>query len=131
MNRAATGAQMAVRVTFVIQIVLGVAFWTGHLSGLVPVHIASGVILVLGLWVLAALGAQSGAPIGQVIAAGVWGAVVILFGLTHDGILTGGWHWLIQVFHLLLGLGAIGQAEALGGRIRQAASPAPAPVATS
>jgi hypothetical protein len=116
---------MTVRVTFLIQILLGVAFWSGHLNSLVPLHIASGIILVVGLWALAALGARSGATLGLVIVAVVWGAVVIVLGLAHDSILTGGWHWLIQVIHLLLGIGAVGQAETLGRRIRQTA-PAPA-----
>jgi len=116
---------MAVRVTFLVQIVLGLAFWTGHLLRLVTLHIVSGIILVLGLWVLAALGARSGAPLGLVILAAVWGAVVIAIGLAHDSLLTGGWHWLMQVIHLLLGISAVGQAEALGRRIRQTALPLP------
>jgi hypothetical protein len=126
MKTVTMAAQMAVRVTFLVQIVLGLAFWTSHLLGLVTLHIVSGIILVLGLWVLAALGARSGAPLGLVVLAAVWGAVVIVFGLTHDSILTGGWHWLIQVIHLLLGISAVGQAEALGRRIRQTALPLPA-----
>jgi hypothetical protein len=121
MNRTATVAQMVVRVTFVIQILLGLAFWTGHLDGLAPVHIAAGIILVLGLWVLAAVGARSGAPLGLVIVAAVWGGVVIVFGLNHDRLLAGNGHWVIQVIHLLIGLVAVGQAEGLGWRIRQAA----------
>ena len=126
MQRTATAAQIAVRATFVVQILLGLAFWTRNLGGLVPVHIASGVILVLGLWVLAALGARSGAPLGQVIVAAVWGAVVVVFGLSHDSILAGGWHWVIQVIHLLVGLAALAQAEGLGRRIRQTAAAPPA-----
>jgi hypothetical protein len=126
MSRTATAAQIVVRVTFLVQIVLGIGFWTGHLDSLVPLHIWSGILLVLGLWVLAVLAVRAGAPLGQVIAAGVWGAVVIVVGLTHDSILTGGWHWVIQVVHLLLGLGAVGMAEGLGRRIKQAA-PAAAP----
>lgn len=125
MKAMATAAQIVVRVTFLVQLLLGVAFWTGHLLALVPLHIASGIVFVLGLWVLAALGARSGAPLGLVILAGAWGLVVIVFGLNHDSLLTGSWHWTIQVLHLLLGIATIGQAEGMGARIKRA-GPAPA-----
>jgi hypothetical protein len=61
-----------------------------------------------------------------VIVAAVWGAVVIWFGLNHDGLVQGNWHWVIQVIHLLVGLAAVGQAEGLGSRIRETAPVAPA-----
>jgi hypothetical protein len=35
-------------------------------------------------------------------------------------LLTGDFHWIIQVLHLLVGLGAIGQAEGLAARIKRA-----------
>jgi hypothetical protein len=37
-------------------------------------------------------------------------------------VLTGGWHWTIQVLHLLIGLGAIGMGENLARRIQEAGS---------
>ena len=49
--------------------------------------------------------------------------VVLLVSL---GLLvTGTWHWTIQVLHLLVGLAAVGQAEVLGRRIKRS-DPAPA-----
>jgi hypothetical protein len=125
MRGMASAAQILVRVTFLVQVVLGVGFWTGHLLTLVPLHIASGVLLILGLWVLAALAARNGVAVGLVVLAAVWGLVVIVFGLTHDSLVSGSWHWTIQVLHLLLGLGAVGQAEGLVVRIKRA-PPAPA-----
>ena len=116
----ATIAQMLVRVTFLVQIVLGVAFWTGHLLNLVTLHILSGILLVLGLWALAALGARARAPMPLVAVAAIWGALMIAFGLTQDMILAGSLHWIIQVLHLLVGLAAVGQAEGLGVRIKRA-----------
>jgi hypothetical protein len=125
MKGMATAAQVVVRVTFLVQIVLGVAFWTGHLLTLVTLHIVSGILLVLGLWALAAIGARSGAPLGMVVLAVAWGLVVIVFGLNQGLLVTGTWHWTIQVLHLLVGLAAVGQAEALGKRIKRS-DPAPA-----
>ncbi len=125
MNGMATAAQIVVRITFAVQIVLGVAFWTGNLLALVNLHIASGILLVLGLWALAALGARASAPLGIVVLAAAWGLVVIFFGLTQASLVTGSWHWTIEVLHLLVGISAVGQAEALAARIKRASAPAP------
>jgi hypothetical protein len=124
MKTTATVARWLVRVTGLIQIVLGLLFWSGNLTALVPVHILVGLVLVLSLWALAFIGARSGVQPGLVAAAFVWGLVVVLLGLTQADILTTGPHWVIQVLHLLVGLAAIGQAEALGVRIRRSAAAA-------
>jgi hypothetical protein len=49
--------------------------------------------------------------------------LVLVLGLTRQRLLPGDGHWVIQVVHLLLGLGAIGRGEGLATRIRQAGSP--------
>jgi hypothetical protein len=126
MRTTATVAQWLVRITGLIQIVLGLLFWTGNQLTLVPVHILVGLILVLSLWTLAFIGARSGVQPGLVVVAFLWGLLVPILGLTQSQILTGGAHWLIQVLHLLVGLAAIGQGEALGARIRRLAPAAAA-----
>jgi hypothetical protein len=115
---------MLVRLTGLIQIGLGLLFWTGNARMLIPVHMLVGFTLVLGLWVLAVLAARAGVGFGFVALAVVWGALVPVLGLTQQRLLPGDGHWLIQVLHLLLGLGAIGQGEGLATRIRQAESAA-------
>jgi hypothetical protein len=77
-----------------------------------------GLVLVLALWVLAGLAARAGVPLGLVALAVAWGLIVPALGLTQDQLLPGSAHWVIQVLHLLVGLGAIGQAEGLAARIR-------------
>jgi hypothetical protein len=121
MRTTATVAQWLVRITGLIQIVLGLLFWTGNQVTLVPVHILVGLLLVLSLWTIALIGAFSGVQPGLVIVAFLWGALVIVLGLTQARILTGDAHWVIQVLHLLVGLAAIAQAEGLGQRIRRSA----------
>ena len=121
MRTAATVAQWLVRITGLIQIVLGLLFWTGNLLTLLPVHIVSGLLLVVGLWILALIGARSGVAPGLVLLAFLWGLLVVVLGLTQGQILTGDAHWVIQVLHLLVGLSAIAQAEGLGQRIRRSA----------
>ena len=49
----------------------------------------------------------------------VWGVLVVALGMTQDSLLTGDLHWLIKVVHLLVGLGAIGQAESLAVRTKR------------
>jgi hypothetical protein len=126
MRTTATVAQWLVRVTGLIQIVLGLAFWTGNQLALVPLHMLLGLVLVLALWTLAFVGARSGVQPGLVAAAFVWGLVVPILGVTQGDILTTGPHWLIQVLHLLVGLAAIGLAEAVGARIRRSGTAAAA-----
>jgi hypothetical protein len=120
MRTTATVAQMLVRACGVVLIVLGILFWTGNTLTLVPVHVLLGLVLVLSLWVLAFVGLRSGAPVGQVVVAFLWGLLVPVLGLSQGSLLVGGAHWVIQVLHLAVGVGAIGLAESLGARIKRA-----------
>ncbi len=113
------------------QLVLGVAFWTGHGWALVPVHMALGVGFVLALWVLAALCARAGAPIGGAVLLMTWGAVVAGLGFTQSQLLTGSSHWVIRVIHLLLGLGAMPIAGRLSLATRRGEGPPVAAAAAS
>ncbi len=120
MKTAVSTLQILVRVSGAIQIILGVLFWAGIALSLLPVHIFFGSVLVLGLWALAILAARAGVQPGLVALALIWGLVLPVVGLTQGQLLVGPEHWIIQVVHLLLGIGAIGQAENLARRIRQA-----------
>jgi hypothetical protein len=55
MRSAITGIQMFVRVAGVVQLLLGLAFWTGNLLSLDDLHMLNGILLVLALWTQAAL----------------------------------------------------------------------------
>jgi hypothetical protein len=118
MKTATAIFQWLVRFTGLIQIVLGVFIWTGNADSLIPIHITSGVVLVLSLLTLAILAAFARVHPGFVALAIVWGLITVLLGLTQEQLLTGPYHWLIQVLHLLIGVGAIGQAENLSRRIK-------------
>jgi hypothetical protein len=113
MRSTITGIQMGIRAGWLVQLALGLAFWTGNLLGLVDLHQLLGILLVLALWTLAALAHRAGVPGGLVAAAGVWGLVVVIVGLTQRELLTGSAHWVIEVVHLLLGIGLVGLAERL------------------
>lgn len=127
MKTATTVFQTLVRVTGLIQIVLGMLFWTGNLRNLIPVHMLVGFALVLSLWALAGLAAASGVNPGFAALAIVWGLIVPILGLNQAQLLIGNAHWVVQVVHLLVGLGAIGQAEGLAARIKIKYSQSPVP----
>jgi hypothetical protein len=118
MKTATTIVQMLVRLCGLGLLSLGLLFWTGNARGLIPLHMLLGFVLVLSLWVLAGLAARAGVPMGLVALAVAWGLIVPALGLTQDQLLPGSAHWVIQVLHLLVGLGAIGQAEGLAARIK-------------
>jgi hypothetical protein len=123
MRSTITAIQMAIRAVGVVQLVLGLAFWTGNLPGLVDLHQLLGILLVLGLWTQAALAARTGVPAGMVAGAVVLGLLVAIVGLTQRELLAGSAHVVIEVVHLLLGLGLLGLAESLATRAKARLAP--------
>jgi hypothetical protein len=118
MKGATTVSQGIVRLFGVIQIVTGLLFWTGNALALVPLHMLSGLLVVIGLWVLAGIGARAAVGPARIVVAVLWGLFVVVFGLVQTSILPGDLHWIIQVLHLLVGLAALGQAESIATRIK-------------
>jgi len=113
MRSTITAIQMGIRALGVVQLVLGIIFWTGNALGLVDLHQLIGILLVLGLWTQAAMAHRAGVPGGLVAGAAVYGLLVPIVGLTQRDLFPGSAHWVIQVVHLLLGLGLLGLAENL------------------
>jgi hypothetical protein len=109
-------------------LVLGIIIWTGagdH-EQLVAAHITIGVVLVLTLWTIAAIAARSGVPAGTVAFAAGWGLLVVFLGLAQEDLLTGSWHWTIQVLHVAVSMGAIWWGRRLVqliGRARSVSQP--------
>jgi hypothetical protein len=56
---------------------------------------------------------------GLAASVAVMGLIVLVLGMSQNSLVPGGAHWIIQVLHLLLGMAAVGMAEALGGRLRR------------
>jgi hypothetical protein len=109
--------QMAIRIAFVAQLLVGVLLWTGNFDQLKPFHIALGVVIILGLLVFIVVGVRARVQAGLLAAATILCVVVPLLGLTQEGLLASGPHWIIQVVHLVLGFAVIGSAEAIAGRL--------------
>jgi hypothetical protein len=123
MKTAITISQWTIRITGLIAILLGLAFWTNNGLSLVPVHMLVGLILVITLWVLAALAARTGVSMGLVALAAGWGLIVPILGVMQSQFLPGGAHWVIEVTHLLVGLVAIGLGNRLATMSEQRLAP--------
>lgn len=112
-------ALMIVRIGVLIELALGILFWTGNADSLQIVHIVIGILVVLSLWTMGIAQGLQGGSFGLALATFVLGFLLALVGLFQKGWLVEQYHWVIQVIHLLLGLSAIGLAEMIGGRYRR------------
>lgn len=118
-------AQWILRLTGLFQLVTGFAFWLGYWHNLTSDHMVSGVILTVMLWLLALLGGFSDVSKTLVAVALLWGVLLVMLGFSQMSLMVGDAHWVIQVLHLLVGLGGMGLGEAIARRIRRpAAAPA-------
>ena len=107
---------MLFRLGWLVNIVLGILFWTGTLLQLVPLHMLVGLVVAVLLLILSILAAVRGAILLAV--AGVIVAIAMpIVGVSQDGWLTGSDHWVIQVVHVLIAVLAIAIAESARGRI--------------
>lgn len=112
------GLSMLFRLCWLVNIVLGVLFWIGTLTGLVPLHMLIGLVVAVLLLILSVLAGVRGAP--AITAVGVVVAIAMpIVGVGQDGWLPGSTHWIIQVVHVLIAVIAIAVAEAAAGRIRR------------
>jgi hypothetical protein len=108
-----------VRLLIAFNLILGSLFWLGYAGNLLPIHIIAGFASSLSLWVLCVLAAISRVHLGWALFAFIWGLSLPLLGLGQDRLLIGDFHWIIQVIHLLIGVGTAGVAETLAGGIKQ------------
>ena len=97
--------------------VLGLLFWNGRALNLVPVHMMLVGVLVLCLWVIAAIGLRSGIPTGFVSLVLLWSLIMPLLGVLQNSLVPGSWHWTVPVVHLLVGIAAIGLGQGMLRRI--------------
>ncbi|HLI05927.1 MAG TPA: hypothetical protein VKV40_05095 [Ktedonobacteraceae bacterium] len=138
-------ALMVLRAGVLIELVLGILFWTNVInpdtSKLVLVHILIGLIVVVSLWIigLAQGFIRASNNFGLALLTFVVGLVVALFGLLQTRMIPdSSAHWVIQVIHLALGLLAIATGEMVAAvtkrRVRAAKADTtlrPSPTTTS
>ncbi|MDP9113809.1 MAG: hypothetical protein M3O20_09015 [Acidobacteriota bacterium] len=122
MRVAAVIIQNAVRVLGLFLLVLGFMFWSGRSSELIPVHMRIGEVVIGLLWILSGIGLRRGVPPALVLGGMFYGVIVLAFAFRMQMFLPGSAHEVIRGLHLLLGLGAIGMVEMIGGRVKRAAA---------
>lgn len=114
---------MALRVVFIINLVLGIVFWTGNEpAGLVLIHMLLGILFVALLWVVGTMAALRTGSIGLQVSTFVVGLIIAIVGLTQQGIVEGSAHVVVQIIHLLLAITGIGLAEMASARVRRKAA---------
>lgn len=116
MNSFIAPLRWIVRLVGLAAIVLGLVLWTGNGYAYLKLHMWLGFIVTFALLLLVAISllARLG-PMLPVLAL-VWAVLLPVLGIAQLRIVLGPNHWVIQVVHLILGLGAIGLAETLGAR---------------
>jgi hypothetical protein len=104
---------MFMRIAALVQVIVGIGLWTGHLYSLVNVHRTIGVLFVLALWSIAVIALVQRRGIGLAFFAVMWGVVVAAVGFTQHLLLPGDLHWIVRVLHLVIALASMPIAERL------------------
>lgn len=119
MQSTSTILMMAIRLIGVIQLVLGVLFWTGNAVNLLMLELVLMVMLVLGLWAIAGMAARAGVQPALAVLAGTWGILIPVLAMVLPQLRLGELHWVLHVMHLLAVVGVLALAELLATGIRQ------------
>lgn len=109
---------MLARLLGAIQIVVGLAIWSGWSGRPVAIHSALGSLFVLIVWIVAliALFALSHRLVPLITL--LVGGLLLWFGMAQTSLLVGSGHWAVRVAHLLIGLATLGLVEALAKAVR-------------
>jgi hypothetical protein len=111
-----TWLRMAIRIIVLVEVILGILFWLGTARGLTSLHVGLGFLLVLCMLALAGVALTRRAPIGLAALVVVWALVLPVVGFGQLHVVAPAARVVVQVVHLLLGLGAAGVSERLAAR---------------
>jgi hypothetical protein len=114
---------MIVRLAGLFALILGLAFWSGNALTMVNAHMGFGILVVVGLWILAGMAGRAGVGASTVIIAVCWGLVVPILGAVQLHLPPTGGYGLLRVLHLFVGLGALALAESLARRLKAPKAP--------
>lgn len=114
---------MIVRVLALINLVLGIIFWTGNYPISPMIHMLIGILVVLGVWILSGMVARHNFVLA--IAGFILGLVALVYGSMQQqlfGAAAGNMVGiqLIKVGHLVLIVAILGIAESAQARIKRA-----------
>lgn len=107
-----------VRIAGSVALVLGLLIWAFQLD-VITIHMAFGLIVTLALLVISFLATLTrGLRLLGIIGI-VYAFILPLLGVNQETLLIGNLHWLIQVIHMLIGIGALALAGVIGMRYRR------------
>ncbi len=94
---------------------LGLLFWIANID-LLNIHMLLGLIVALSLLVMSIIAVSTrGMRIWGIVGI-IYAVIVPIFGLRQATLLIGDLHWIIQVLHMLVGIGAIVLTGIMGAR---------------
>jgi hypothetical protein len=106
------------RIAGSVALVLGLLIWAFQLD-IINIHMLFGLIVTLVLLVISFLAAFTrGLRLLGIIGI-VYAFILPLLGVNQETLLVGNLHWLIQVVHMLVGLGALAYAGTISVRYRR------------
>jgi len=117
MNKSVNLLRWMIRIAGLVALGLGLALWNGTGYDLLSVHQGLGFLISAALLLMAVLGFGQRVSPTLLLLALLWGLAVPAIGSLQGRLLPGDGHWIIEVIHLLLGLGAIALSEIIAGRI--------------
>lgn len=105
-----------VRIGGLAALIFGLLLWRGMLPGSVNLHMTLGGIVAAALAILAVYAIATRVRVPLAAVGLLWAVATGYVGSMQTHWLPGSNHWIVSVIHLLLGIGAIGLAEALSRR---------------
>jgi hypothetical protein len=111
------------RVSGVLGLVLGVLTERFSYDWLVRSHTSLGCVVAGVLAVLAGIGLYKRIPVGLTLAGLLWAGATTYLGFQQTTMMVSGDHWIIEMIHVVLGVGAMGLADVIGARLKRLAEP--------
>jgi hypothetical protein len=116
MTGIAVALRWVARLDGIVALILGIILWAGS-PGLLKIHILTGFIMSITMLLIGLVGFFARVKPALPIIAIVWAPLLPYVGFAQLKLFPGGSHIVIQVIHLIIGVCAIGIAEALVAKI--------------
>jgi len=116
--RVMTVFDWIIRIAGTGALVLGLLIWTLDLD-VVSIHMLFGLLVALSLLVISLLSVFTKELRLAGIIGVVYAFILPLLGLNQETLLVGSQHWLIEILHLAVGIGALAFAGVLSMRYRR------------
>jgi hypothetical protein len=113
--QAVRGLQWLSRLVGAVELTLGLVIWFVGVSS-VTLHIGLGIAMTLILVIISGIALSTRGTRQLGVIGIVYACILPALGMAQYTLLIGNLHWLIQVIHLLIGIGSIAVIHWIGGR---------------